>query len=109
MRGSAQPASFVAPMDGFLKDVWYFATPGGAVARGAFIAKTLLGEPLLIGRDADGAVFAFRDVCPHRGIPLSCGRFDGREIECCYHGWRFSTDGRCTAIPSLVEGQEFEA
>ena len=31
-----------------------------------------------------------------------------REIECCYHGWRFAADGRCTAIPSLVEGQEFD-
>jgi phenylpropionate dioxygenase-like ring-hydroxylating dioxygenase large terminal subunit len=96
-------------MDDFLEEVWYFAVPGEALGRGRFVAKTLLGEPLLIGRDAAGAVFAFRDICPHRGIPLSCGRFDGREVECCYHGWRFATDGRCTAIPSLVEGQAFEA
>jgi phenylpropionate dioxygenase-like ring-hydroxylating dioxygenase large terminal subunit len=88
-----------------LREAWYYALPGHRLKRGAMLAKTLLGEPLLIGRDAAGAPFALRDLCPHRGVPLSCGRFDGSEVECCYHGWRFATDGSCTAIPSLVEGQ----
>ncbi len=70
--------------------------------------RTLLGQRLLFGRTTEGEVFCFKDVCPHRGIPLSFGRFDGREVECCYHGWRFGADGRCTAIPALVEGQAFE-
>jgi phenylpropionate dioxygenase-like ring-hydroxylating dioxygenase large terminal subunit len=91
-----------------LREVWYFAVTGGRVGRRRMLAKTLLGEPLLIGRDGAGQVFALRDLCPHRGIPLSCGAFDGTEIECCYHGWRFATDGRCIAIPSLVEGQSFD-
>jgi phenylpropionate dioxygenase-like ring-hydroxylating dioxygenase large terminal subunit len=95
-------------MDEYLRELWYFALPGGALPRGRFVAKTLLGEPLLLGRTATGDVFAFRDICPHRGIPLSCGRFDGREVECCYHGWRFAPDGRCTQIPSLAEGQAFD-
>ena len=68
----------------------------------------MLGEPVLLGRDRDGAVFALRDICPHRGMPLSAGRFDGREVECCYHGWRFAADGRCTAIPSLAAGQQVD-
>jgi phenylpropionate dioxygenase-like ring-hydroxylating dioxygenase large terminal subunit len=91
-----------------LREVWYYALPGRRLGRGRTLAKTILGEPLLIGRTADGAVFALRDSCPHRGMPLTKGRFDGREIECCYHGWRFDDAGRCTAIPSLVEGQGFE-
>jgi phenylpropionate dioxygenase-like ring-hydroxylating dioxygenase large terminal subunit len=91
-----------------LREVWYYALPGRRLAPGRTLAKTILGEPLLIGRAADGSVFALRDVCPHRGMPLSRGRFDGSEVECCYHGWRFAPDGRCTAIPSLVDGQAFE-
>ncbi|MGH7174258.1 MAG: Rieske 2Fe-2S domain-containing protein, partial [Gemmataceae bacterium] len=89
-----------------LRDMWYFAMPGRALQRGRVFARTLLGEPVLLGRDTDGRPFALRNVCPHRGIPLSYGAFDGREIECCYHGWRFNTAGRCTAIPSLVESQK---
>jgi phenylpropionate dioxygenase-like ring-hydroxylating dioxygenase large terminal subunit len=90
-----------------LRDMWYFALPASALSRGQMAARTLLGEPVLLGRDAEGHIFALRDICPHRGIPLSHGAFDGREVECCYHGWRFDPQGRCTAIPSLVEGQKF--
>jgi phenylpropionate dioxygenase-like ring-hydroxylating dioxygenase large terminal subunit len=91
-----------------LREMWYFALPGSALRPGQMAPRTLLGEPLLLGRDNAGGVFALRDICPHRGIPLRYGRFDGAEIECCYHGWRFRPDGRCTAIPSLVEGQSFD-
>jgi phenylpropionate dioxygenase-like ring-hydroxylating dioxygenase large terminal subunit len=91
-----------------LREAWYYAASGRQLRRGRVLARVMLGEPVLIGRDRDGAVFALRDICPHRGMPLSAGHFDGREIECCYHGWRFAADGHCTAIPSLVEGQAFD-
>lgn len=91
--------------DALLRNFWYLALPGAELRRGRTVAKTLLGEPMLIGRTNDGEVFALRDICPHRGIPLRHGTFDGEEVTCCYHGWRFAPDGRCTAIPSLVEGQ----
>jgi phenylpropionate dioxygenase-like ring-hydroxylating dioxygenase large terminal subunit len=83
-----------------LREAWYYALPGAAVHR------TMLGEPVLIGRDADGTVFALRDTCPHRGTLLSKGKFDGREVECPYHGWRFATNGQCTAIPSQTADQK---
>ncbi len=88
-----------------LGNVWYYAMPSRGLAPGRLHAKTLFNQPLLFGRAADGEPFALRDICPHRGIPLRHGRFDGREIECCYHGWRFDRRGTCTAIPSLTEGQ----
>jgi phenylpropionate dioxygenase-like ring-hydroxylating dioxygenase large terminal subunit len=91
-----------------LREAWYYAAPSRNLRPGRMLARTMLGEPVLLGRDRDGTVFALRDICPHRGMPLTEGRFDGREIECCYHGWRFAADGRCTAIPALVAGQEFD-
>lgn len=64
--------------------------------------QTLAGISLVVGRDADGVPFALRDNCPHRGMPLSCARFDGELLECSYHGWRFEAKtGRCRKIPSL--------
>ncbi|MDX2221999.1 MAG: aromatic ring-hydroxylating dioxygenase subunit alpha [Rhodospirillaceae bacterium] len=89
----------------FIREAWYFALAGGELARGRVVHRTLLGEPVLLGRDRDGRVFALRDTCPHRGTLLSRGAFDGREVECPYHGWRFATDGRCTAIPSQAPDQ----
>jgi len=91
-----------------LREAWYYAAPGRQLRRGKLLGRRMLGEPILLGRDEGGAVFALRDICPHRGMPLSAGNFGGGEIECCYHGWRFAPDGRCTAIPSLVDGQDFD-
>ena len=107
----------VAPLSGFasgfLTDAWYVAALAADLARGRLTRRMILGEPVMLGRAASGAVFALRDVCPHRAAPLSAGRFtreaDGTDsVECPYHGWRFGADGRCTAIPSLVEGQAFD-
>ena len=91
-----------------LRDLWYMAIPGTELKRGQTLGKILLGQSLLLGRDANGEVFALRDICPHRGIPLSHGQFDGHEIECCYHGWRFNCAGTCTHIPSLLPTQKFD-
>ncbi|ERN40751.1 phenylpropionate dioxygenase [Rubidibacter lacunae KORDI 51-2] len=90
----------------FLRDLWYYALPSHQLRSGKTLAKTLLNEPILFGRDRAGKAFALRDICPHRAVPLSKGRFTGLEIECCYHGWRFDPQGRCTAIPALLEDQD---
>jgi phenylpropionate dioxygenase-like ring-hydroxylating dioxygenase large terminal subunit len=91
-----------------LRGLWYVAFPGAELRPGAMTHKTLLGEPVLIGRARDGKVFALRDICPHRGIPLHYGRFDGESVACSYHGWRFDTGGTCVEIPSLREGQQVD-
>ncbi len=87
----------------WLYGFWYPALRSSEV-RGTGMAKAmLLGQPLIVGRTAAGAAFSARDTCPHRGIPLSYGRFDGAEVECPYHGWRFdAVSGQCRAIPSLT-------
>lgn len=65
------------------------------------LARSLHGEPLVLFRDAAGQPAALHDRCPHRHAPLSCGRVRQGEIECPYHGWRFSADGRCTSVPGM--------
>jgi len=90
-----------------LRDLWYMAELASKVKPAGVTRVILLGEPILIGRTKAGEVFALRDICPHRGVPLSAGKMvDDGTVECPYHGWRFGTDGVCAAIPSLVEGQD---
>src|SRR5262252_895480 len=54
-----------------LREAWYYAVPSTKLRRGKMLAKIMLGEPVLLGRDRDGAAFALRDLCPHRAMPLS--------------------------------------
>jgi phenylpropionate dioxygenase-like ring-hydroxylating dioxygenase large terminal subunit len=62
------------------------------------LARTLLGEPLVVFAGESGPV-VLRDRCPHRGMPLSKGRVAAGRIVCPYHGWAFEADGRCHLVP----------
>jgi phenylpropionate dioxygenase-like ring-hydroxylating dioxygenase large terminal subunit len=97
--------STISPVDPalFLRNLWYYAMHGSGLEAGKLLQKEILGEKVVFGRTRSGKPFALRDNCPHRGIPLSEGRFDGELIECCYHGWQFDCSGECQKIPALVE------
>ena len=82
---------------------WYPAARAGTLRSGRMATALLLGVPILLGRKSDGTLFAMRDLCPHRGIPLSAGWFDGETVQCKYHGWKFEpVTGQCREIPSLT-------
>ena len=64
------------------------------------VSVRLLGQNLVVAR-LDGRVSCFRDLCIHRGTPLSLGWVEDGELVCAYHGWRYRADGVCTRIPAL--------
>lgn len=99
----------MATDDAPLRNLWYMADLAAGLKPGGLKRQMLLGEPVMLARTKDGQAFALRDICPHRGVPLSAGRMmDDHAVECPYHGWRFRTDGVCSMIPSLVEGQDLD-
>lgn len=99
----------MASEDAPLRNLWYMAAFAAGLKPGGLKRQILLGEPVMLGRTRDGRVLALRDICPHRGVPLSAGRMmDDNAVECPYHGWRFRADGVCSMIPSLVEGQDMD-
>jgi phenylpropionate dioxygenase-like ring-hydroxylating dioxygenase large terminal subunit len=92
-----------------LFDFWYSALLSRALRGRRLVKAMLLGQPLVLGRDMNGRAFAMKDICPHRGIPLSCGRVEGQNLECCYHGWKFNVHtGTCTEIPSLTSDSRIQ-
>jgi phenylpropionate dioxygenase-like ring-hydroxylating dioxygenase large terminal subunit len=92
-----------------LPGFWYRALPGNRVRQNHLAKAMLLEIPLVLGRDPQGLPFALQDACPHRGMPLSCGHFDGAQLECSYHGWRFDPHtGQCQLIPSLIADQKLK-
>jgi len=66
---------------------------------GAPVKARLLDVDLVVYRTSMGVVAA-RDLCMHRGSPLSMGYMQGDEIVCAYHGWRYGSRGDCVRIPS---------
>lgn len=94
--GSGPPATL-------LYDDWYHGLRSSEISGRRMAKATLLGIPLVLGRTSEGRIFAMRDTCPHRGIPLSYGWFDGECVTCKYHGWAFEpVSGQCREIPSLT-------
>ena len=67
------------------------------------VSARLLDEQLVVYRSGDSIVIA-RDLCPHRGVPLSLGTGDGEGIRCAYHGLRFAAGGQCVGIPAHPNG-----
>ncbi|SFB46352.1 Rieske [2Fe-2S] domain-containing protein [Pseudomonas sp. NFIX10] len=53
----------------FLRNVWCTAAWGVEVKAGALFQRTLLNEPVVFFRDAQGTAQAIADHCPHRFAP----------------------------------------
>jgi phenylpropionate dioxygenase-like ring-hydroxylating dioxygenase large terminal subunit len=84
----------------FLRNAWYVAAWGEEVTRDKPLARTILGEPVVMFRKADGGVAALEDRCPHRFAPLSMGKvLEGDRLQCPYHGLEIGTDGVCAHNP----------
>ncbi|MDE1949374.1 MAG: aromatic ring-hydroxylating dioxygenase subunit alpha [Burkholderiales bacterium] len=83
----------------FLKNQWYVAGWSHELDDQRMLARTLVGEPVLIFRSEAGSPVALQDRCCHRGAPLSLGRREGDCVRCLYHGLRFDAQGRCVEIP----------
>jgi phenylpropionate dioxygenase-like ring-hydroxylating dioxygenase large terminal subunit len=98
-----------APDSAFLYGFWYRALPAKQLHSKELQTTVLLESPLVLGRDRSGGPFALYDACPHRRMPLSYGWFDGQQVECSYHGWKFDAHtGQCQAIPSLASDQNLK-
>jgi len=82
----------------FLRNHWYCAAWAGELTDQP-LARTLLGEPLVLFRKASGGCAAIGAVCPHRFAPLSEGKLHGDVLACRYHGLQFAADGRCVHNP----------
>ena len=82
----------------------------------------VVGESILLVRNAHGALRAFYNVCRHRGAQLcrvegaapvpgmavQGGVIAGRSIVCPYHQWSYDLDGRLIAAPHMAGTQDFD-
>ncbi|CAN5874978.1 aromatic ring-hydroxylating dioxygenase subunit alpha [soil metagenome] len=84
-------------------------------APGDHLVCDVVGESIIVTRLRDGGLAAYVNLCRHRGSVLSeaagkpsqetigpSGTFKG-SIQCPYHAWTYSFDGRLRAAPFLDE------
>ncbi|MGH8436275.1 MAG: Rieske 2Fe-2S domain-containing protein [Pseudomonas sp.] len=82
----------------WLKNTWYIAAFEPELEE-PMVARRFLDTPVVMFRTSSGELTALEDICPHRLMPLSCGKRMGDELQCGYHGMRFSAAGKCVAVP----------
>ncbi|MCL6631551.1 MAG: aromatic ring-hydroxylating dioxygenase subunit alpha [Alicyclobacillus herbarius] len=87
------------PEDFVILSEYWFPVATSAEVNEKPVPTRLLDVDLVCYR-ANGVAVVARDLCAHRGVPLSLGWVEGNEIVCPYHGFRYGTDGRCTAVPA---------
>jgi phthalate 4,5-dioxygenase oxygenase subunit len=67
-------------------------------------AVRLLGQDLVLFKNAEGAFGLLDRDCPHRGADLAFGRHEGDGLRCPFHGWKFDIAGQCTETPAEPAG-----
>ena len=74
--------------------------PSAALPKaGSYIAREAAGVPLLVVRDNDGVVRAFKNACRHRGMQVAEGEGCSKAFVCPYHAWAYGLDGALKHIP----------
>ena len=67
-------------------------------------AVKLLGQDLVLFKNAQGEFGLLDRDCPHRGADLAYGRNEGDGLRCPFHGWKFDVTGQCLETPAEPQG-----
>jgi phenylpropionate dioxygenase-like ring-hydroxylating dioxygenase large terminal subunit len=79
---------------------WQYAGPAAhAAAPGDFFTCSVGDAPVVVTRDRDGELHALLNVCRHRGSIVATGRGNRETLQCPYHAWTYTLDGRLRAAP----------
>jgi vanillate O-demethylase monooxygenase subunit len=92
------------PIEPALRRYWHPVASSAEVGAKP-LGVCVLDEQVVVYRVKERVV-AFRDLCIHRGTPLSRGWLDDDGcLVCAYHGWSYAPDGACVRIPALEPSQ----
>lgn len=100
------PELFELEMDRIWHRNWVYLAHESQLPNPSDYVTTFIGrQPVIVIRDAEGAVRCFINACPHRGAKLLCeSKGRARNIVCPYHAWSFNSQGDLLAIASEAIG-----
>ncbi len=102
---------FALEQERFFANTWLYVGHASQVPNpGDYWALELAGRPVMMVRQADGAVRVFYNRCAHKGSRLVTDESGnaGKFFRCPYHAWTYKLDGAPLAIP-LKSGYEARA
>ncbi len=88
---------------------WQLVGNAAQVAEaGQYFTAVIADEPVLVVRGSDGVLRAMTNVCRHRAGPIAKGEGKRPVLQCGYHGWTYSLDGRLSVTPEFDGVQDFD-
>jgi anthranilate 1,2-dioxygenase large subunit/terephthalate 1,2-dioxygenase oxygenase component alpha subunit len=79
---------------------WNYMALEGELPNAGDFTTTFVGDvPVIVVRDADGAINAFENRCAHRGALVCLERFgNARALTCVYHAWSYDLKGKLKGV-----------
>ncbi|MBA0612755.1 hypothetical protein Godav_013323 [Gossypium davidsonii] len=99
-RKSLDVSGPVKPYHPRLKNFWYPVAFSTDLKDDTMIPIDCFEEPWVLFRGKDGNPGCVQNTCAHRACPLHLGSVNEGRIQCPYHGWEYTTDGKCEKMPS---------
>ena len=75
---------------------------------GEFMTFNIMGEPIVVTRDRDGAINAFYNICAHRGVEVVAGTGNAKQFKCPYHAWTYDLEGKLLGAAYMDEIHDFD-
>jgi choline monooxygenase len=99
-RWYSDPEVLQAEQERIFARSWLYAGRVDEIAEsGSYLAAQAGDVPLLVTRSDDGELRAFVNVCRHRGSVLTEGAGHRKSIQCRYHAWTYSLEGKLLKAP----------
>jgi choline monooxygenase len=98
------PAVLEREQELIFERTWQLAGHVSALPRsGSYLTANAGSQPVLVVRDENEQLRAYRNVCRHRGSRLlsATGQCKGA-IRCRYHGWTYRFDGSLIGVPEAL-------
>jgi Rieske 2Fe-2S family protein len=105
------PEVFAQEKERIFSRQWVLVGHQSAIAQtGDYFISEVANESLIVVRDKHGEIRGFYNVCRHRGSRLienRNGQLSGA-IQCPYHAWTYSLDGRLIGAPHMDDVPGFD-
>ena len=104
------PAFFEREVEAIFRREWLCVGRVDQVAApGDYFCVDMVGEPLVVLRDAEGGLRVLSRVCRHRSMAVVEGAGSARSFVCPYHNWTYALDGRLVGAPEMGRTPGFDA